>query len=96
MDKQCLEYDVVELSDKDYLLGLVECGGNSRTVNYIFLWAEFYTYRQRLIHKGLLDMYQWIWELLDRLAISNYIDKLEGNRKKKVPSDELICRIHSL
>ena len=43
MDKQCLEYDVVELSDKDYLLGLVESGGNSRNVNYIFLWAEFYT-----------------------------------------------------
>ena len=33
-----LEYDVVELSDKDYLLGLVESGENSRTINYIFFY----------------------------------------------------------
>ena len=44
----------------------------------------------------LLNMCQWIWELHDRLAIENYINKLEGSRKRKVPSDELIYRIHGL
>ena len=39
-----LDYDVVELSDKDYLLGLVDSGESSRTINYIFLWAKFYIY----------------------------------------------------
>ena len=32
----------------------------------------------------------------NKLAIENYINKLEGGRKRKVPSDELICRIHGL
>ena len=81
-----MEYDVVELSDKDYLLGLVESRENNRTINYIFLWAKFYTYRQHLLHNGLLDMYQWIWELRDRLAIENNINKLEGRRKYLVTS----------
>ena len=51
-----LEYDVVELSDEDYPLGLVGSGENSRTIKYIFLWAKLYTYRRHLFHNGLLDM----------------------------------------
>ena len=40
--RNVLGYDVEELLDKDYLLGLVGGGENGRTVNYIFLWAKFY------------------------------------------------------
>ena len=49
-------YDVVELLDTDYLLGHVWNGKNSRTVNYIFLWAKCYIYRQCLFHNGLLKV----------------------------------------
>ena len=51
--KTVLEYDAEELSDKDYLLGFVGGRESGRTVNYIFLWAKFYIYRQRLFHKWL-------------------------------------------
>ena len=40
--RNVLEHDVEELSDKDYLLGLVGGGESGRTVNYIFLKAKFY------------------------------------------------------
>ena len=66
---------IEELSDKDYLLGLVGGGESGRTVNYIFLWVKFYIYRQRLFHDGLLDVYQWILELRDKLAIEKYINR---------------------
>ena len=32
----------------------------------------------------------------DRLAKENYLNKLGRERKRKVPSEELICRIHGL
>ena len=68
-----LEYNVGELSDIDYFLGLVEGGESGRTINYIFLRAKIYIYRQGLFHNGLLDVYHWIRELCDRLAIEKYI-----------------------
>ena len=93
-----IEYDVQELSaDKDYLLGLVGGGESGRTVNYIFLWAKFYIiYRQRLFHNGLLDVYKWVWEPRDKLAIEKYINRFEGGKKRKIPCEELISRIHGL
>ena len=94
--RNVLGYDVEEILDKDYLLGLVGGGENGRTVNYVFLWAKFYIYRQLFFHNGLLDVYQWIWELLDRLAIEKYINGLEGGKKRKIPCEELISRIHGL
>ena len=45
-----------ELSDKDYLLGIVGGGERVRTINFVFLWAKFYIYR--LFHESLLDVYQ--------------------------------------
>ena len=69
--------DVEQLSDKDNLLGLAGGGESDRTVNYIFLWAKFFII-DSLFHNGLLDVYQWIWELRDRLAIEKYIIRLEG------------------
>ena len=56
--KQVLGFDMRELSDKDYLLGLVGDGERVRTINLVFLWAKFYKYRQRLFHDSLLDVYQ--------------------------------------
>ena len=45
-----------ELSDKNYLMGLVGGGERVRTINFVFLLAEFYIYRQRLFHDSLLDV----------------------------------------
>ena len=39
---------------------------------------------------GVLDMYQWIWELCNRLAMENHINELGRGRKRKVPTEELI------
>ena len=33
-----------ELSDKDYLLGIVGGGERVRIINFVFLWAKFYIY----------------------------------------------------
>ena len=55
-----------------------------------------YICRQRLFHNGLLDVYQWIWELRDRLAKEKYINRSEGGKKRKIPCEELISRIHGL
>ena len=70
--EQVLGFDMRELSDKDYLLGLVgSCSKGSgeriRTINFVFLWAKFYIYRQRLFHDSLLDVYQWIYEFAVKL-----------------------------
>ena len=51
-----LGFNMRELSDKDYLLGLVGGGEQVRTINFVFLLAVFHIYRQRLFHDSLLDV----------------------------------------
>ena len=45
--EQVLGFDMRELSDKDYLLGLVGSAERIRTINFFFLWAKFYIYIDR-------------------------------------------------
>ena len=46
--------NMTELSDKDYLLGLVGGGERVRTINFVFLWVKLYIFRQRLFHDSSL------------------------------------------
>ena len=83
-----------ELNVTRALLG-VGSGENSRTINYIiYLCGLNNIQRERLFHYALLDMYEG-FELHDRLVIENHINKLE-RRRRKVPSEQLIYRIHGL
>ena len=94
--EQVLGFDMRELSDKDYLLGLVGSGERIRTINFVFLWAKFYIYRQRLFHDSLLDVYQWIYELRCKIAVENYICQQDYKQKEKIPCNVLLSKIHGL
>ena len=65
-------------------------------MNFVFLWVEFYIYRQRLYHDSLLDVYQWIYELCCKIAVENYICQQDYKQKEKIPCYVLLSKIHGL
>ena len=92
--EQVLGFNMRELSDKDYLLGLV--GVESELELLTFLWVKFYIYIGKLFYDSLLDVYQWIYELRCKIAVENYICQEDYKQKEKIPCYVLLSKIHAL
>lgn len=61
--------DIPELSEEFFLLGFVDSIEDNSLLNYIFLYAKFYVYKNSLYNKGKVDLFSFLGELKSRLNV---------------------------
>lgn len=58
-----------DLTEEEFLLGILEREGDQSLINYIFLFAKFYIYKIRVFALGEPDLMQFLLELKNRLSV---------------------------
>lgn len=63
------DIEIPELSEEYFLLGFVDSLEDVSLLNYVFVYAKFYVYKNSLYNKGQVDLYEFLLELKFRLRI---------------------------
>lgn len=61
--------EIPDLSEEYFLLGFVNSLEDISLLNYIFLYAKFYVYKNSLFNEGKVDLFEFLLELKFRLRI---------------------------
>lgn len=75
-----------DLTEEEFLLGIVEREGDQSLINYVLLLAKFYIYKTTVFKLGDPDLMQFILELKNRLSIERlccYSEASYSRRFKK-------------
>lgn len=67
-----------ELTAIEYIFGLSKGTHQRDTINAILLATKFYIHRQKLYHKGDLNICQWLLEFKTKLQAERWIRKRTG------------------
>lgn len=77
--------DLSSLSLKEILLGVSKSFRHARRVNFLLLVSWYFIHRQRIFHKGDLNIIHWARELRKRLLTEQAICRAEGKPAKFAP-----------
>lgn len=58
-----------DLTEEEFLLGIVNRSGDFSLINYIILCAKFYVYKVSVFQLGDPDLYQFLVDLRSRLEV---------------------------
>lgn len=72
-----------EIMEYDFLFGLQGSSIEISRINYVFLLGKFFVYRQKLFDNNNLDVYQFLCEFKNILAVEKMACIREGSSKKK-------------
>lgn len=72
-----------EIMEYDFLFRIQGSSVEIKRINYIFLLGKFFVYRQKLFDSNNLDIYQFLCELKNTLAVEKMACIREGSSKKK-------------
>lgn len=72
-----------DLSEEEFLLGVVERGGDFSLFNFTILCAQFYIYKTTVFHQGEPDLLQFLLELKNRLSVERLCCFADHSYNKK-------------
>lgn len=70
------------VSLRTFLFGIPTKAPQSKVINFLLLFSKFFIYRQKLFHKGSLELTHFLRDLRMRLRVEKYLTTLEGKRQK--------------
>lgn len=73
-----------DLTQKQYLFGVPQTLPKARAINLILITTKFFIYRQRLFHKGSLELIHWLREFKIKLLCEKYIHKCVGKLRFRI------------
>lgn len=71
------------LSETDFLFGIRDSGKVEFQINFIILLGKFYVYRQKLYHKGNLDVHSFLVDFKNNLAIERLACIMKNSVRRK-------------
>lgn len=84
--KQGIRHFPDDLTEEEFLLGIVDRDGDYSLINYVILVAKFYIYKTTVFNLGDPDLIQFILELKNSLSIERlccYSERAYAKRFKK-------------
>lgn len=78
-----------DLSEEEFLLGIVDRQGDFSLINFVILVAKFYIYKISVFKLGDPDLMQFILELKNRLSIERLCCYAEASYSKRFKKWEL-------
>lgn len=70
----------LNISLKIFLFGIPTKTPQSKVVNFVLLFSKFFIYRQKLFHRGSLELTHFLRDLKVRLQVGRYLTAIAGKR----------------
>lgn len=78
-----------DLTEEEFLLGIISKPGDQTLMNYIILFAKFYVYKTRIFGSGEPDLMHFLLEMKNRLSIERACCFAEASYSKRFKKWEL-------
>lgn len=72
----------INVTMKDFLFGVSDTQPNAKVMNFVLIFTKFFIYRQKLFHRGSLEMLHFLREFRTRLQVEKYLTTLEGKQQQ--------------